>query len=301
MKRSVIRLGQSTLVLSLPNKWVEENNIKPKTELDVEEEGDTLHVHVTEQSRVHRSVTFEFSEKDWKEPRPEKYFQRMLATAYKQGVATIIVKCTSKKILDYIESRIEGFIGLEIVEQKKGTLTLKTVVEGEDANFDTVMTRALNLTEHIALSSYDALKRHDRDEYTNLLRLERTHNKVTDYLKRALGMRRPTWEDKYIYSFIVEDERLVDEYKYILNNQEKIDAKTLQLLKQANDYLLLLLEMYKQPAKENIMQLSQRYITLRAAAKHNAAKSKSLAALHVYNIIVACYELGETILEWKLR
>jgi phosphate uptake regulator len=301
VKRSVIKLGQSTLVLSLPNKWVEENSIKPKTELDVEEEGDTLHVHVTEQNRVHRTITFEFSEKDWKEPRPEKYFQRMLATAYKQGAATIIVKCTSKKILDYIESRVEGFIGLEIVEQRKGVLTLKTVVEGEESNFDTVMTRAINLTEHIATGTYDALKRKDREECTNLLRLERTHNKVTDYLKRAIAMRRPTWEDKYLYSFVVEDERLVDEYKYILNSQERIDAKTLQLLKQANDYLLLLLDLYKHPTKENIMHLSHRYVSLRTTAKQYAAASKSLAGLHIYNIIVACYELGETILEWKLR
>ena len=50
------------------------------------------------------------------------------------------------------------------------------------------------------------------------------------------------------------------------------------------------------------MKLSHDYVPLRNAAKELVTEGKdSLIALHLYNIIVAVYELGETILEWKHR
>lgn len=298
MKRSVIKLGQSTLVMSLPNRWAEENGIRPKAELDVEEEGDTLHIRATPQ-RQKRSTTLEFSKQDWNGPKPEKFIERMLATAYKQGADTIIIHCKDKTILDYIEKRTEGFIGLEIVEQKKGSLVLKSVVT-EETSFETLLTRAVNLTEHIAAGTYEAFLKRNREEQESLLRLERTHNKVTDYLKRIIAMHRPTWEDKYLYSFVAEDERLVDEYKYLLQ-LKRLNKNELNLLKRANEFLLLMLDVYRKPTREGIARISSENIPLRSKAQAMLNSKDGRAAMHIHNIIVATYELGETILQWKLR
>lgn len=305
MRRRVIRLGASTLVLSLPSKWVKEQGIKPGTELDIETEGKALRVGTAERWQEPRTAVLDFAKEDWHERRPEKYVQRILATAYKQGADEIIIRCKEKRILDYIEQRIAGFVGIEIVEQRKDALVIRNLVEGIEEESDKVLQRIVILTGHISKESVTAIRTNDRSAIENLLRLERTHNKLVDFAKRTLARKGGAEkEDKYLYSFLVEDERLIDEYKHILQErllQRRVPRQVVATLEEADSYLQTLLDIFRRQRQEDIKTLSRKYVPLREGIKGVLGEQKSAAMhLHLHNIVVRTYELGETVLEWKL-
>lgn len=303
MKRRLIRLGGSALVISLPSKWSKEQGLKPGQEVEVEPDGAQLRISTGPGAREERTVALRFSEEDWRGPRPEKYVQRMLAAAYKQGADKIIIECDSKKILDYIEQRIEGFIGIEIIDQQRGKLVIRSLVEGLEMEFESVLSRAIIMTGHISAETVRAVKESDGLAIDNLLRLERTHNKIIDFAKRMLAKRSAGADDKYLYSFLVEDERLVDEYKHLLQAcRSRPGRKAVALLAETDAYLQLLLDVVRRQDPAQIRALSGAYLPLREKLRSLLAEREDAQVLlHLHNIVVKAYEMGETVLEWKLR
>jgi phosphate uptake regulator len=299
VKRRIIKLGGSTLVISLPTKWAKEQQLAPGQEVAVDPDGTTLHLHVAEPKKEERIAHLFFSRDDWRGERPEKYIQRLLATAYKQGADTITVEAENPKILDYIERRVDGFIGIEIVGQQRGQIMIKSLVEGLETEFANVLQRTILLTAQVVQETPHALG--DAEASENLLRLERTHNKITDFAKRLLARRSShTREEKYLYCFIAEDERLVDEYKYLLKEMKgkQLSRAFTEALAEVTAFVEQLLRLIRKEDLAAAKELSQRSVILRQELKRLFEK-EGVGALHLYNIVVKAYEMGETLLEWK--
>lgn len=304
MKRKIIQLGGSTLVVSLPSKWVKTQQLKPGSEVDLTEEQNGLRIITNTPKLQEKTVILNFDSTDWQGDRPHKYVERCLATAYKQGADKIIVNTAMPKILDYIERRIEGFIGVELVDQKKDQLIIQTLAEGLEGGFDAIFQRIVLISVHISKETPIILKASDNDSIDNLLRLERTHNKLTDFAQRLIAKRTShTNEEKHLYTFILENERLVDEYKYLLDvcRTQKISKKSIEFIEEITKFLQSLNLLLTKPTPKNIKVVSQTNDFLLEKIKKLLSEEKEVRIrTHLRNIVVKIYELGESILQWKL-
>ena len=56
MKRKVNKVGQNTLTVSLPNKWIKENKIEKGDELDVNVEADVISFSKSEREKGEKEV-----------------------------------------------------------------------------------------------------------------------------------------------------------------------------------------------------------------------------------------------------
>ena len=54
MKRKLVRQGSSTLMISLPSKWVKSNNLDKGSEIDIDEKENVLEISVERKEKKSR-------------------------------------------------------------------------------------------------------------------------------------------------------------------------------------------------------------------------------------------------------
>lgn len=300
MQRKLIKQGGGGYTIYLPKKWVDGARLTAGDEVIVEETDGALLIVPREQRREEKRIALTFTDEDWTGEQPHKYVQRMLATAYKQGATVIDIKCRSRTILNYIERRVSDFIGLEITEQAPGRIIVRSLAASRESEFENGFSRAIQLTRHIAKETASALKTYEKNQIETTLRLERTHNKITDFIKRILASKSTTSKDDlYVYAFTLEIERLIDEYKYLLQGAQKpLPARSHELLADLNKALETLLKLITRIDVSAARAVCIENAVLRARARKIMVRHPH--GSHLLSIAVKIYELGETVLEWKL-
>ena len=116
MKRKVIKQGKSTLMISLPSKWVKDNNINRGDEIDLQIDGKNLAIKIDSKQKKRTKVHVKKSDKD--------HLQPILSLLYYSGYEEI--ELTFDKIPKDIERNVSDHTGLEIIQKTKNSVTLKS-------------------------------------------------------------------------------------------------------------------------------------------------------------------------------
>ena len=121
MKRKVIQLAEKTLVVSLPSKWARAYNVRKRDEVEVGEAGSKLTISpqselVEEKTELDvRGLDLEVS-------------RRALGAIFKAGYDEVNVTFEDMKELNKIQEVVrEEFIGFEVMNLGKGSLTAKNI------------------------------------------------------------------------------------------------------------------------------------------------------------------------------
>ena len=217
MKRKAVRLGPSTLVVSLPSKWIKEQKVNPGSELDIVENNNKLTISTNEQE--------EFKNIEINLCNTPILHKRILAAKYMEGYDEITIKVKDAKQARAIQNRVDGLIGMEIIEQTKEKLVLKDMGTNDKENIQNIIRRIFFLLKTISNDSLEAIKNKEQNlEY--LEDMEKNVNKFTEYCFRVLNKK--GYQDKtqtaiqYCMIFLLEN--LGDEYKDVVKfiNNEKI-------------------------------------------------------------------------------
>ena len=121
MKRKVSQIGPSTLMVSLPTKWVKEHNVRKGDELDVSTEQNQVYFSITERKVKNRKCTLDISQ--FSQYSLARYLEMCYIHNYNeislfyQNTEIANVKGKSKKIQHYIKNLTNQFIGMEIISQ----------------------------------------------------------------------------------------------------------------------------------------------------------------------------------------
>ena len=137
MKRKVNLVGQNTLTISLPTKWVLKRGIKKGQELEVTENGDSLIVQSNELAKKVRKVVLDIEKFD------KLMLNRYLDELYRIGVEEIALKFSKDtipdyknnrqmNIYDYVKDVVHRFIGMEVISQKNNVIVLQSLITNED-------------------------------------------------------------------------------------------------------------------------------------------------------------------------
>ena len=138
MKRKVNLVGQNTLTISLPSKWVERNKIKKGDELEIEEGESQLFVATTKttfktQKTLHLAIT------------EEVFSERTITMPYVRGYNHIKISFNDISSLDKIENTLDKTPGFEIIKQGKDFVEIKNIFSEDTEEFDTVLERLYNV------------------------------------------------------------------------------------------------------------------------------------------------------------
>ena len=161
MKRKVIQIANSTQLVSLPRKWAIENNIKKGDELEIEVKPTSLMVMTTSE-REPLNITVDV---EGLEP---FLVDRFLARAYQKGYDLINLKFTDPEILMAIQTKMQEFLGFEILHQTKQGCEVKSISSKLDVDFDTIFRKAFLIIMDMIDITAEALSKGDKKTLKNI-------------------------------------------------------------------------------------------------------------------------------------
>jgi phosphate uptake regulator len=222
MKRNIVQQGPSTLMVSIPYKWVKKYELKKGMEVDVEEKGRNIIISTDKNLQPSKKEISLSTANSY-------YVWRRLAAAYVAGYDEISVHYSGVEAYNFIEQYVlTTFVGFEITENKKDYCVLKKIASEEIGEFQIIMRRIfLNLIQvseeftHVLETGRDAER---------IFPLERTNNRHAYYLRRLLT--KEGYEDKrktnFASTIVFLLEQLMNEYKYSAWEINKRKSKKIQ-------------------------------------------------------------------------
>ena len=141
MIRKLIRQGQNSFTLTLPNAWIQDTNLKAGDEIDIKLQGKNL--VLSTKNRVHvKECTLNI--KDYN----VDTVRYLLYTAYRTGIGTLTLQFDNPKIISKIEIIASThFIGFEVTKISAVSLTLECISEPELEKFDSLLRKLFLMVE----------------------------------------------------------------------------------------------------------------------------------------------------------
>ncbi len=221
MKRKVVSQGPSSMMVSLPIKWVKEFGISKGDEVDISEQGQNLVVS-SEKKKVGGKVVISLESDD------QFYVYRHIQSAYVNGYDEIGFRYSSSKIANGVQEAITKFlVGFELISQDKDGCIIKSISSEKEEEFDVVLKRVFQGILQMDELFYNFLKK--GEDMDLIINLERINNRQVLYLQRVVN--RGKVGSEFLYAILMLLEKLANEYKFIIYNKAhegKIGSKVLK-------------------------------------------------------------------------
>jgi len=208
MKRKVIQIADSTQLISLPRKWAIAHNVKKGDELEIEEQGDKVVVS-TNKGVSFEKITVDISKLN------EKLVHWTLYILHKSGYDEIELTYNDHKIAKVIQDTIsEGIMGFEIIEQTPKYCLIKNIATGLESEFETILKRIFLVTISMAKTSYDIISKSQFENLKEIIVLETTNNKLTNFCERLLNQKgyKNITKTSFLYVIVWQFEKIADDF-----------------------------------------------------------------------------------------
>ena len=296
MKRKIMKIADTTYVVSLPLQWARKHNVKKGDEIEVEESGKKLSLILESKAEV-KTTTI-----DLVNNKTTNYVKGIIINAYRKGYDEIIVNYTDESQKIEIVSSLDEILGLEIIEEKEKKLVLRNLTKVDSTQFDNLMRRAFLVllssaetsVEEINTSTFHIEKYYD---------MNKTIRKLTNICKRILSQSQIYSDDMiYYYMIVREIEKISNEYKYFLKyiqiNNLKIEKSTLDFLREINQLMRSFYDLFYKKDVSIINSLSKdknRLLWISTYEKLENSKDK-VVIHHLGSIIRRIFDMHGPIL-----
>ena len=227
-------MGQNTLLVTLPQKWVKQQGIQKGDELEVEITGNGLTV-LTEKRRGLGQVGIDISELN------EQATRWVLGGLFKKGFEEIHIRLNSPKQLIWIRKLLdEGLFGFVLIDSDRETCMLRNVAQAIESELDTLLRRSFLTVQNLGEEIVRLIEDKQMQELPNALVYERLNNQLTNFCQRLLNRKGVSGsESHFLYLILWHLESICDRQKYILQHllkHQEVSKKTLNFYKKANRF-----------------------------------------------------------------
>ena len=133
MKRKLVKQGTSTLMISLPSKWIHINNLSKGSEVELEQLDDNLIISSRPIS-IKLETTINLSEST------ETYVRTLITNTYRRGYDKIKIFYNNQEqfeiLLHIIKTRLIGF---DIIKKEQNYCIVENITEPDVSQFDNIM------------------------------------------------------------------------------------------------------------------------------------------------------------------
>lgn len=213
MRRKVCQIGPSTLMVSLPSRWAKKLDIVKGDELEVKEEAHSLLLSKPSRTSEHSEISLDFREV----PNTGMQWRQFMA-AYRAGYTEITIQFDPKNQarVGEIRGMVGSFIGMEIMDQRPTSFTVREISIVKAEEFDNIFKKAflslIQTGEDLTLAS----ERHDVETFGTVVgHYDEKINRFTDYGIRILHKDKAFFGERvpYLFSFFLLLENIGDRWK----------------------------------------------------------------------------------------
>jgi phosphate uptake regulator len=216
MRRKVVQHGPSSLIVSLPSRWVRAFDIKKGDEVEVIEKGNELKISTGSVVKG-KAITVDIT--DLNKTSIIIYLQSM----YRYGYDEINVQFRNAKayhhrkeesipVLDILNEVISYFIGVEIVKQTENYVQIKQIAEDSEKDFDVLIKRVVFLAMEAFQEFEKAIRSNDLDNLNLMVNYHTPIIKFINYCMRLLnrGTVRDLSDSLTLYHLLAVIDKIVD-------------------------------------------------------------------------------------------
>ena len=218
MIRKVAKIGPSTLMVSLPNKWVKQHHIQKGQELEVQEKEGSLLIYPSSHQGI-ETAEIKLEKKD-------QFLKRYLRSLYHRGFSEVKITCEDGIDINEIKKELDTYLGFEIMEQGKNYCIIKNVAETVEGEFDVVLRKIFFMNAGMADDSLDQIKSNNYASLNDIAAIERTNNKLVNLCYRILNKsgKMSDSQSLSIYTTLSSMENIADHYRDIClyANEKKV-------------------------------------------------------------------------------
>lgn len=269
MKRKINLVGNNTLTVSLPSKWVKRYNLKKGDEVEVGEDNKLLIIspkiiNINKELKT----TIDVSHLD------SSTILHTIQVAYRIGYDEIQINFTNEtthnptrnfeeRVVSVIKRTVDRLIGFEIVDIKPNLVIIKGLSESDPSEFNTVSKRTiflfLELTKDVfggITENNEILKRTIQEQHDNL-------TKFVSLCLRLINKSDEFCEMKALYYHIYSEiDKIADVYKYLgrdyLNRKLSFTKVELDILNNIKQNILQFCEILIKFDMKKINEMSRR-------------------------------------------
>ena len=253
-----MQLGKSTYVISLPTKWVKTGGLNKGDELEVTICGSSINVSYEGSGAVVEEVL----EIDISNLSNEMAIRFLLPPLHKNGYNKIVLNCRLEQI-PLIQEKINSMLfGYEIISVVGNKCTVKMISQESKEDFDNLLRRVFLVTLQLAENTYLLIKDKKYDKLQDLIVLEKTNNKLTNYVERLINKQMgPEKKNSFLYVVTWVQENIGDEYKYIcqvLAKEKNLDESFVSVFEEMNKLLRMLYNLFYTFSFEAVEEICQK-------------------------------------------
>jgi len=227
MRRRLVKHGPSTLIVSLPAKWIKERKLQPGDEVNIDEQ-DTGLVLSSDKQHHEEEVEFDITNLD------RTSVVLLLHSIYRSGVTrctltfstvSTIHYRTGKKIryAEIIHSLMGRFIGYEITREKAHQIEITQVSHIDKEQIPNMIQRTFHLLYDITQTFNDAFVDDQIEQFASIETQHDTITKLISFLIRSItvkGLENKRYSNTMIHILATID-KLIDTLKYIARRETK--------------------------------------------------------------------------------
>lgn len=247
MKRKIVQHGSSSLTVTLPIAWTQRFRLKKGDELSVVESGPMLIVSTDQQTASPRK---EVATTD-----SGIFTKNNLSHLYQLGYDELEISfdsSTGPETIQAISKRIPDCIGYEIIDQKPGRISIKSLASTLESEYDTLLRKSFLITDEMAQAIIEAAHRRDFSQLAETMTLEALNNKFTNTCLRILNKRgyKVVNRTMQMYEIVKMIERIADDFRDLcdalssLRTKQKADAALASAIEDVAGYYLTFSKMF---------------------------------------------------------
>ncbi len=297
MKRKLIKIGDSTLLLSVPREWVKANNLMKGDEIEISQDNEKLVIWPEAKAKKENIVLDVTGFKE--------LTARLLYSMYRRGLDEIELRSSEPMFIDNIKKVVWGeTVGFEIIEQGKGYCKIVNV-SGKIEDFDNIIRRLFLVTLTMGEEMKSSLRK--GSGFQNILYLETESNRLTSMLLRAVNKYGSYGFRKIgpLYYIVQEVERIGDQYKYMaqhfMRRKSRLEAREMAM-KLFDEAVLVFRKIYElfyefSPEKASGIRKMRNDIIAKLLIHHTKKLSndETVTLHHSLNIVTRAFDMEMSI------
>lgn len=293
MKRKLVKQGTSTLMLSLPSKWIKENRLDKGEEINLSQEGNKLVIETESRKKESSVVKINVSN-------CSPLVNRLLMSQYIKGVDEVEVSFSDiKEVKDFQKRVLNELIGFEIIKQGKTSFTVKDITGIENQEIDQIIQRIFLILDSMQEELFNAIKK-DSD-FETVIESDFSTNKFINFALRILNKKGYIEYKKtpQIYSLLLSLEYIGDLYKKVAveltrNKKVKISKQQISNLEDTRDFLKMFENLFFKFNKSELVLFAKKYESIK-----KKLESKSYLDFLILELVEAIIKMNNSLMVLK--
>jgi len=251
MKRKLVKQGATTMMISLPSKWIKANGLGKGDEIDIEEKQNNLLISTKEGLKQKKEITININNEN------KQDLTNILTHAYRKGFNKIIIENIDSSLLKEIRNSVRLLLGFELIEKQGKKCIIENISEPLEQKYEIMLKKVFMMIKE----TQDIIEQDFKDKFQNIQEIQEIkeqEDKFILFCRRLLVKEKSEkildWE---LLTFLMHIEHTYFYlYKFASENKIKPEKNIIELLEKLKEYFNLFENAYYNNNIESIHKIN---------------------------------------------